>query len=169
MGLGDPTPTVLGVRTVPGVAGAGGAGLDTTVSLDALVSALEGADAVSREVFLPVEVSLVAWTAVAPPRGPWAPIGSIAHDDLRTVLSSGINEVSGGAPGGSAAARRVRGHVWGRPVDAFGGLPAGVALALDGLGFATPDHPVTAMRSGGWFRAAATYGDVVARMGQGWG
>ncbi len=172
-GLADPTPTVLAVRTVPGACKSdvtdADVDLDVTVALDAFVSALGETDA-SREVVMPPEASLVAWTAVTPPRTGWESIGSTTELMLHTVLDDGIAEVArgsgstGGTPAsGALAVQKLRGLVWGRPVEAWGGLPAGAAWALDGLGFTAPGGTVKLYRSGVWFRASAQFGDVLAR------
>lgn len=160
-GLHDPTPTVLGVRTVPAT---GGNDLDTVLPLGEFSAALARADPGRGEIVLESGAPVV-WTAISPPRRGWAPIAAASDAVVAGVLASGVAEVADGAgPGsGASAVRRLRGLVWGRADESLGGAPAGAAFALDGLGFRAGGVPVTVFRSGPWFRIAAPYGDVIAR------
>lgn len=161
-GLDDPTPTVLGVRTIPATANAG---VDVTLTLGDFSAALERVDPSRRELFLS-EGDQAVWTAITPPRDGWEPLGTVSAATHGSVLASGLAEVSEGAGGGLAGAiavHKLRGLVWGRPTPSLGGMPAGAVFALDGLGFVAEETPVTVFRSGPWFRAAASFGDVIAR------
>ena len=40
----------------------------------------------------------VGWAAMAPPRGGWEVVGDLSVEDLRTVATQGITEITEGVP-----------------------------------------------------------------------
>ena len=160
-------PTVLGLRTL---ALAAPADLDVTVPLAALTDRFarpaDGAGPVPLAV-PPAPVS-AAWAGVSPPRKGWTAVGLVESSTLRTAASGGIAEVALGMPdvAGAAAVARLRAGVWGRPLFGAGGgpdVPAGVAYAVDALGFLVEGEPAAIYAAGPWWRVTTSRGHVLAR------
>lgn len=169
-------PTVLGLRTLPLAAPTD---LDVTVPLAALTdrfartSGPEG-DADGSAPGEPVPLAVppapadAPWAGVTPPRKGWTAVGLVESGTLRQAAAGGIAEVSLGMPdvAGAAAVARLRARVWGRPLFGEGGgpdVPAGVAYAVDALGFVTEGEPAALYSSGPWWRVTTTRGHVLAR------
>ena len=152
-------PVAVGMRVLAladdtgAAAGPGGAGLDATVPVRALLDRL--ARARTRLPLPPERVLGAAWAGLSPPRGAWREAASVAGADLSSVAAAGARHVAAGAP---------RAGVWSRPVPGADGLPAAAALTAEVLGFlvdAAPTVPVA--RSGPWWRLSTRAGHVLVR------
>jgi len=181
-GLLDRSPTVLGLRSLALVGGA----IDTIVPIAALASALHSVlsrggdaetdantdvatdanpDAVTPlELPVPDPVHSVVWAAVSPPRGGWARMAPLEPAPLAAAARAGIEEVATAVPGalGADIVHRVRREVWGRALPDHDHIPAGVAFALESLGF-LGDDPVQQFASGPWLRFTTRRGHVLVK------
>lgn len=158
---GTGAPTVLGLRTL---ALAGPHRVDTVVPLTALGDRFARTTAGTEVPVPPMVATGAAWAGVSPPRGGWAPMGTVAASVLAAAARTGIEEVAAGAgaAAGAPAVAQLRAAVWGRAVPGTPDLPAGVAFAADALGFLADDD-VTVFVSGPWWRATTGRGHVLAR------
>jgi hypothetical protein len=156
---------VIGLRAMPL---AEPVDLDVTVSLAALTDRLarEG----GRTLSVPPVTVRVAWAAMAPPRGGWERVGTVAADEMCAVARQGIEEVASGAPAdaGGAAVAALRRHVWGRLTTTTPPVPAGGAFAAYVLGFVrsdggVPGSEVTVWAHGRWTRLSTSAGHVLIR------
>ena len=158
-------PTVLGLRVAELAAAAE---LDATVPLAALADRFARPAAQGDRPLLHVPPLRVAepWAGVAPPRSGWDAVGLLDAPALRQVAEAGVREIADGVPpgAGAQAVARLRGQVWGRPVESgLPDVPAGVAFAADALAFLDDAEPVALYRSGPWVRATTRRGHVLAR------
>lgn len=161
--LGEATPTVLGLRTMPL---SEPAQLDTTVALASVSDRL--ARMGDNDVVLPVPPTTVTeiWAGVLPPRSGWASKGSMPADLLLAAASEGIREVAESVPQstGAIAVNSARGIIWGRPVQgAPVELPAGAAFGAFALGFLAPGAQVGVFTNGRWARLSTGNGHVLVR------
>lgn len=167
-GILDSAPTILGMRALRE---GSGAEFDTVVTPAALLERLayigevEGPTAISLP---PVEVR-VAWAGIATPRGGWHLAGEIPADALALAAREGAAEIAEAVPdnAGDPVVARVRGGVWGRALEAFPLVPAGVAFAADALGFLAPGETAQVFESGAWQRVSTQRGHVVVKRGGG--
>lgn len=182
--LAEPMPLVLGMRTLR-LSGDGADGVDAVVETAALLDRFARAEAGSSAA-IPVPPAEVRapWAGVAPPRGPWTPVGEVPVAVLAEAASSGIAEVAEGTPpgAGSAAVDGLRRRVWSRPItaadDAGDGaagspltsrIPAGAAFAAEVLGFlpsadsAAAQTPAQVFASGAWMRLTTAGGHVLTK------
>jgi hypothetical protein len=164
-GLSDPSPTIIGLRTMP---------LDGDFEVDAVVpieSILSQLNSTPDGVFdSPLTITLpehqhVAWAGVTPPRSGWHLVGTLAEGDLTDIARRGIAEVADSIPPsvGGPIASKIRGSIWGRSVDLKTKLPAGAAFVAAGLGFLTEDEQVEVYHSEGWVRLSTEHGHVLAK------
>lgn len=106
----------------------------------------------------------VGWAAMAPPRSGWEVVGDLSVEDLRTVATQGIAEVTQGTPDGSGAqvvaAQRQR--VWTRETETVPPIPSGAAFAAYALGFLTQQH-ARVLAHGRWTRLSTETGHVLVR------
>ncbi|HEY5224808.1 MAG TPA: hypothetical protein VIJ18_17385 [Microbacteriaceae bacterium] len=171
-GLLDRSPTVLGLRTFA---------TDPTVSFDAVVPSRSLLDRLARvsaadaapgsasesepiRVSVPLEVSTVTWAGISPPRGGWLKVGETSAAVLGAAAAAGIDEVAEVIPAGTGEqlVQRVRGEVWGRPIDGIDFVPAGAAFAAVSLGF-LDDAPVPIFETGPWTRLTTRRGHILVR------
>ncbi|WP_051297612.1 hypothetical protein [Brevibacterium album] len=201
-GLGDSMPLVLGMRMLR-LADSAHDGLDAVVEARALLDrfarleaeaggrAEKDGGAPAGVAVPPVEVSAV-WAGIAPPRGPWEPVGSLGADLLTAAAEAGIAEVAEGTPAGAGAhaVDALRRQVWARtaaevsadPGGASGAestpVSAGAAFGAYVLGFlggpggaggpageAQPPRQVRAqvLRCGVWTRLSLPGGHILTR------
>jgi hypothetical protein len=160
-GLLDQTPTVLGLRvfqTDPE------ASFDSVVPTRSLLDRLARAD--HADIRMPLEVSTVTWAGISPPRGGWQQVGETDAALLTRVAAEGIDEVARTIPEGTGEQLvwRVRGSVWGAPIEQLFDVPAGVAFAADSLGFlAEGDETVPIYEVGTWTRVSLRRGHVLVK------
>ena len=157
-GLGDATPTVLGMRMLP---------VDPELVCDIVVeaAALARATDAANAVLLPDLGRSPAWAGVSPPRHGWTPVGGIPASVVATRAQWGIAAVAGALPRdpGEDVVRSVRASVWGEPDDDLADLPLGVAFAAHGLGFIGGDETARVFTAGPWRRLSFARGHVVTR------
>ncbi|UCR90438.1 hypothetical protein [Mycetocola spongiae] len=169
-GILDAGPTILGLRTF---ADTGGGTFDTVVAPASVLerlARLELEEGIAQEVPLPVAEVRAAWSGIAAPRGGWEARGSIAAGELRAAAHAGIAEIAAALPenAGDPVVAKIRGGVWGAPLEALPELPAGAAFAAESLGFlGEEDEPVAVWGSGAWLRASSVRGHVLIRRGGG--
>ncbi|WP_235563222.1 hypothetical protein [Arthrobacter sp. Soil782] len=161
--LGEATPTVLGLRTIP-LAEPGQ--LDTTVALASVSDRL--ARMTENDVVLPVPPTTVTeiWAGVLPPRAGWESKGSMSTDLLLAAASEGIREVAQSVPQspGAIVVNNARGIIWGRPVaEAPADLPAGAAFGAFVLGFLRPGERASIFTNHRWTRLSTGTGHVLVR------
>ena len=190
-GLGDTMPLVLGMRTLrlqnPALDG-----LDVVVEARALLDRFarleeprpldlleQGSGLVDGPVpgidVPPAEVR-VPWAGIAPPRGPWEPVGTVSASSLRAAADTGIEEIATGAPEGSGghAVDALRRRVWARTALEVAGpqdgpspesvpVVAGAAFGAHVLGFLPQTGQATLLRSGPWTRLTLPGGHILVR------
>ncbi len=121
------------------------------------------------ELGVPTPVYSVTWAGVVPPRGGWAPIGSVATAILREAAAKGIAEVAEAIPtnAGEAIVRSVRGLVWNEPIVGAEALPRGAAFAAQVLGFLPPEGADAEFGAlyevGPWTRLSLARGHVLVK------
>lgn len=153
--------TVLGMRIVPV---AEGAPIDVVVSFASIADRLArpGMTALS----LPPMTVQASWAGLSPPRTGWAPVGSIAGEEVDRIATQGISDVAAGTPEGGAggpAVDALRKRVWGAMSDTAPPIPAGLAFGAHLLGFAGAGVPATVAANGRWTRLTTSRGHVLAR------
>lgn len=157
-GFGDPTPTVLALRTLAA---------DPELVCDLVVdaSALSAVADDPRALGLPDTALSPAWAGIAPPRGGWETRPGIDASTLAAKAQGGIARVSDAVPtdSGEDVVRAVRAAVWGAPDDDLGGLPLGVAFAALSLGFISGAETARVFANGPWTRVSLDRGHVVVR------
>lgn len=161
--LGEPVPTVLGLRTM---ALGGEAEVDATVSLGSVLDRL--ARIPEGDVVFPVPTVTVTenWAGVLPPRSGWTPAGAVACSVLDQAAKDGIGEVARTLPdrAGAPLVSSVRAAVWGRPLHGVpGSVPAGAAFGAFSLGFLEPGAEATVHVNGRWSRLSTGRGHVLVR------
>jgi len=160
-GLLDQTPTVLGLRVFQ---------TDPEASFDSVVPTRSLLDRLARAdhsgIRMPLEVSTVTWAGISPPRGGWQQVGETDAALLKRVAAEGIDEVARTIPEGTGEQLvwRVRGSVWGAPIEQLFDVPAGIAFAADSLGFlADDDEAVPIYEVGTWTRVSLRRGHVLVK------
>ncbi|HEY9309443.1 MAG TPA: hypothetical protein VIP82_16695 [Microbacterium sp.] len=157
-GFGDPTPTVLALRTLAA---------DPELVCDLVVdaSALSASPDDARAVELPETALSPAWAGITPPRSGWDARPGIDASTLAAKAQGGIVRVADTVPtdAGEDVVRTVRAAVWGAPDDDLGGLPLGVAFAALSLGFISGGESARVFASGPWTRVSLTRGHVLVR------
>ncbi|WP_028278601.1 hypothetical protein [Arthrobacter sp. H5] len=161
--LGEATPTVLGLRTMPL---ADAAEVDTTVSLASVSDRL--ARMAEKDVVLSVPPATVteSWTGVLPPRAGWMAEGPVEAGTLLDAARAGIHEVAETVPNspGALIVNNARGAIWGRPIEGLDvPIPAGAAFGAFALGFLNPEMLADVFTNGRWIRVSTPVGHVLAR------
>ncbi|MBT1636511.1 hypothetical protein [Clavibacter michiganensis] len=179
-GLLDRAPTVLGLRTF---AAETQAPVDSVVPIRALLDRLArlegpatGSPGEPVGVLVPPDTATAPWAGISPPRAGWERLADVPAAALRAAARAGIEEVAAAVPTGigEQIVSRVRGEVWGRPVEGAPDVPAGGAFAAYSLGFLGPDPapdavaddeepPVAVLRTGPWTRLTTARGHVLIR------
>lgn len=153
---GDPTPTVLVMRTMA---------VAQDVSCDLVVDA-SALRTDGSELVLPDSAVRAAWVGVSPPRGGWEVAGDVSVEVLRAEAVAGMSAVATGVPEspGEDVVRLVRSEVWGRPVPELLGMPRGVAFAAEAMGLLGRDDRGGSVRTHtGWTRLSLRRGHVLVR------
>ena len=157
-GFGDPTPTVLALRTLAA---------DPELVCDLVVeaSALSAASDDARALSLPETALAPAWAGVAPPRDGWEVRSGIEASALAAKAQGGIARVADTVPSdaGEEVVRTVRAAVWGATDEELGGLPLGVAFAALSLGFISGGETARVFANGPWTRVSLARGHVLVR------
>lgn len=153
------TGAVIGLRVM---ALAKPADLDTTVSLASVSDRLARGRAVALSI--PPTTVRVGWAAISPPKTGWEVVGDLTAEELRTVATQGITEITRGAPEGSGAqvVAALRKRVWGRDSLTTPPVPSGAAFAAYALGFLT-QQSARVFTHGRWTRLSTATGHVLVR------
>jgi hypothetical protein len=153
------TGAIIGLRVM---ALAGPADVDATVSLASLSDRL--ARGRSFVLSIPPATVQVGWAAVAPPRSGWEVVGELTAEELRTVATQGIAEITEGVPAGSGAqaVAAMRERVWARDSRTVPPVPSGAAFGAYALGFLTQET-VRVSAHGRWTRLSTATGHVLVR------
>lgn len=166
-GLGDTTPLTVGMRMFR-LTDTGLDGLDVVVPTAGICDRFARLRSTGGQALpIPPQEMQVSWTGIAPPRGPWLPVGQLADAELIAAAEAGIAEVAAGTPAvaGIHAVTGLRRRVWSRPLP--GGfedrLPAAVAFAMFGLGFLQAGGATTVFEAPGWLRLSSPRGHVLTR------
>lgn len=165
----DESATVLGLRTFA-IEGDESA-VDSIVPIASLRARASSAAAVGEgfELGMPTPVYSVTWAGIVPPRGGWAPIGSVSSALLAEAAAKGIAEVAEAIPtnSGEAIVRSVRSLVWNEPIDGAEALPRGAAFAAQALGFLPPEGAPAEegelFEVGPWTRLSLARGHVLVK------
>lgn len=170
-GLGDRVPVVLGLRTFR-LDRAEADGWDEVYPFSSVLERLARMASTGSTAFtLPPVTEPAPWTAVTPPRRTWAPVATVADDELQQIAQDGIRELGAALPQdpGASMVAQARAAVWGRLLGGSseeagdGFLPAGAAFAAQGLGFLTPGGTTAVHTSGPWVRLSSPAGFVLSR------
>jgi len=163
--LGENTPTVLGMRTMPLAAEAR---LDTAVSLASVADRLARMGETDTVLPVPPMTVTESWTGVGAPRSGWERGDDVPYKLLEQSAHRGIKEVAALVPASSGAplVQTARGAVWGQQLpDVAAPIPAGAAFAALTLGFlpAGSDGAAAVFRCGRWIRLSMPRGHVLIR------
>lgn len=157
-GIGDATPTVLGMRALS---------VDAELICDLVVtaSALRADPDDPRAVMLPETSLAAAWAGIAPPRSGWTAAPGIAASTLGEKAHGGMARVARAMPTdpGEDVVRTVRATIWGAPEPELGDLPLGAAFAAATLGFISGEETVRVFTAPRWTRLSLRRGHVLVR------
>lgn len=162
-GLNDTTPTVLGMR---GSELAVAAKFDIVVPIESLRARL--ANAAETEagfvVTMPLQSPSVRWKIPLPPQTGWESLGKVGASELATVVREGMKIIKRKIPRNAEEylVRSYRSQVWGSTINNSLGMPAGVALAAETLGF-FGDTVMSVSEKDPWIRLSSTRGEVLAK------
>jgi hypothetical protein len=162
-GLNDTTPTVLGMRGAELVAEAK---FDIVVPIDSLLGRFDNAEETEAGfvVTMPVQAPSVRWKIPLPPQAGWESLGKVGSSDLQNVVREGIKIIKRKIPNSAEehVVRSYRSQVWGTTINGSLGLPAGVALAAETLGF-FGDKVMDVSSKDPWIRLSSTRGEILAK------
>lgn len=157
-GLGDATPTVLGMRTLA---------VDPELVCDLVVvaSSLSRDRSDAAALVLPDTALAPAWAGIAPPRSGWTEETGIDAATLAASAQAGIAAVAERVPtdAGEDVVRVVRAAVWAPTQPEIGDLPLGTAFAAFALGFISGAETARVFRNGVWTRLSLQRGHVLVR------
>jgi len=153
------TGAVIGLRVM---ALAEPADLDTTVSLASVADRL--ARGRTSALSIPPTTVRVGWAAIGPPKSGWEVVGDLTVEELRTIATQGIAEITQGSPEGSGGqvVAALRQRVWGRDSLTTPPVPSGAAFAAYALGFLT-QQSARVFAHGRWTRLSTATGHVLVR------
>lgn len=162
-GLNDTTPTVLGMRGAELVAEAK---FDIVVPIDSLRARFDNAEETDTGfvVTMPMQAPSVRWKIPLPPQTGWESLGKIGASDLQNVVREGMKIIKRKIPNNAEehVVRSYRSQVWGTTINGSLGLPAGVALAAETLGF-FGDKVMDVSAKEPWIRLSSTRGEILAK------
>ncbi|MDM7989532.1 hypothetical protein [Arthrobacter sp. zg-Y877] len=168
--LGEGTPTVLGLRTMPL---ASPAEVDATVQLSAVGDRLARMGSAETLLQVPPMTVRETWAGILPPRSGWEPAGRVPVQLLEQTAHRGIREVAAMLPQspGAAVVHSARSGVWAQPMGGTAvPVPAGAAFAALSLGFLPGDGPdaggaeAALFSNGRWLRLSTARGHVLTRL-----
>lgn len=161
--LGEPMPTVIGMRAMPLAAPAE---LDTTVQLSAVADRLARLDDGGTELPVPPVTVSENWAGISAPRAGWQRGEDVDVALLEQAAHRGIKEVAARIPEnpGAAMISNVRVPIWSEPVAGLDAqVPAGAAFAALTLGFLPRTGTATLFSNGRWQRLSTSTGHVLVR------
>ncbi|MBG6180170.1 hypothetical protein [Arthrobacter sp. CAN_A1] len=162
--LGEATPTVLGLRTMPL---ATPAHVDTTVALASVSDRLARLGEADVVMQVPPTTVTESWAGVLPPRAGWEPRGDLSPDLVEAAARNGIREVAETVPHnpGALIVNSARGAIWGRSIEDLSvEVPAGAAFGAFALGFLVDGERPTILTNGRWTRISTSRGHVLSRI-----
>lgn len=166
--LGDPVPTILGMRAIALETPAKVSGIYPLSAMTDRLARMEG-DSLALSM-PPAEVS-ASWAGRLVPRGGWEQLGTIADDQLISQANDGMSAVAQALPenAGKPVLATVRSRIWATPMTGLvkGNieLPLGIAFGAQTLGFLRPGETSTLFGSGPWLRLSSSGGHILARQG----
>lgn len=167
--LGDPVPTILGMRAIALESPAKVTGI---YPLSAMTDRLARMDGDELELIMPPAEVSASWAGRSVPRGGWELLATIDDDALISKANEGMSAVAQALPenAGKPVLRTVRSRIWATPMaDLAPGvsveLPLGIAFGAQTLGFMRPGATSTLFGSGPWLRLSSTGGHILARQG----
>lgn len=162
-GLNDTTPTVLGMRGAELLVEAK---FDIVVPIESLRARFATAEEAETGfvVTMPAQSPSIRWKIPLPPQEGWSPLGKIGASDLSNVVREGMKIIKRKVPNNAEehVVRSYRSQVWGAAINNTLGMPAGVALAAETLGF-FGDTVMSVSSKNPWIRVSATRGDILAK------
>jgi hypothetical protein len=163
-GLNDTTPSVLGMR---GAVLAQPAKFDIVVPIDSLRARFANAETTDDGVVvtMPMQSPSVRWKIPLPPQDGWEPLGKVGANELQTVVKDGMKIIKRKVPNNAEehVVRSYRSQVWGTTINNSLGMPAGVALGAEMLGF-FGDKVMSVSVKEPWIRLSSSRGDVLAKL-----
>ncbi len=143
------------------------ADVDVTVSLAGVSDRLarhRTSPGAGDALAIPPTTVRVGWAAMGPPRSGWEVVGDLTVEEVRTVATQGITEITEGSPEGSGGqvVAALRQRVWGRPSQTIPPIPSGAAFAAYALGFLT-QQSARVYAHGHWTRLSTATGHVLVR------
>jgi hypothetical protein len=159
-GLLDPTPTIMGMRTLP---------VDPELECDLVVEGvtLQTEPGRPSAVLLPdTAVEPPLWARADVPRTGWDDGGELDAATLAARGQWGMSAVAHALPidPGEQMVHTVRGQVWSEPDEDLGGFPRGVAFVALSLGFLGEEaERARVRRNGRWTRVSLRRGHVLWR------
>ncbi|MBG6083290.1 hypothetical protein [Zhihengliuella flava] len=165
-GLGEGTPTVLGMRAF----GLGqSAELTGVFGLGALTDRLARMNPVDTALQLPPAESRAAWAGVLPPVAGWEPVGEYDGATLVAIADAGTRAVVEALPpnAGQPVLATVRSRIWAEPLadGPAPDVPQAVAFGAQALGFLPDSGSVRVLGNGTWRRFSTPAGHIVTRPG----
>lgn len=165
-GLGEGTPTVLGMRAFRLADEADLAGV---FPLGALTDRLARMNPVDTALQLPPAESRAAWAGILPPVSGWEPVGEYDDATLLAAAEAGTRAVVDALPpnAGQPVLATVRSRIWAAPLEKGPApeAPQAVAFGAKTLGFLPGDGNVRVLSNGPWQRFSAPAGHILVRPG----
>ncbi len=167
--LGDPVPTILGMRAVALESPAKAEGV---YALSAMTDRIARMEHASLDLVMPPAEVAAPWAGRSVPRGGWERLAQIQDDVLIERAAEGMSAVAQALPenAGKPVLVTVRSRIWSTPMqDVVAGLdmemPLGMAFGAQTLGFLRPGGTSVLFGSGPWLRLSSTGGHILARQG----
>jgi hypothetical protein len=139
---------------------------DIVVPIDSLRARFDNAEetAAGFVVTMPLQAPTVRWKIPLPPQVGWETLGKIGAPDLQIVVQEGMKIIRRKVPNNAEehVVRSYRSQVWGTTINGSLGLPAGVALAAETLGF-FGDKVMDVSVKEPWIRLSSTRGEILAK------
>lgn len=167
--LGDPVPTILGMRAVALESPAKVEGVYALSAMTDRIARMEGA---SLDLVMPPAEVAASWAGRSVPRGGWERLAQIQDDALIQRAADGMGAVAQALPenAGKPVLATVRSRIWSTPMqDVAPGLsadmPLGMAFGAQTLGFLRAGESSVLFGSGAWLRLSSSGGHILARQG----
>jgi hypothetical protein len=139
---------------------------DIVVPIDSLLGRFNNAEETETGlvVTMPMQAPSVRWKIPLPPQTGWESLGKIGSSDLQNVVREGMKIIKRKIPNNAEehVVRSYRSQVWGTTINGSLGLPAGVALAAETLGF-FGDKVMDVSSKEPWIRLSSTRGEILAK------
>jgi hypothetical protein len=140
---------------------------DIVVPIDSLRARFANATETAEGfvVTMPTQTPTVRWKIPLPPQAGWEPLGKVGASDLQSVVRDGMKIIKRKVPNNAEehVVRSYRSQVWGTTISNSLGMPAGVALGAEMLGF-FGDTIMSVSVKDPWIRLSASRGDILAKL-----